>query len=85
MKQGLGLKISADTARVLLEAPKALAAIQSVHGEYRDQLWTQMLVAPDDQLAGFRGMLLALNNMLSVLTRDELQQAIERGKHGRGS
>ena len=83
MKHGLDPPINAELARALLPLvstspePGAEPLVHLLRG-YRDNLYGQMLVAPDDQLAGFRGMLLALNNLLSALTRSELTKTIAK-------
>lgn len=84
MSAGIKPSISAKAARELLSQfakhPLGQEALQSVLTEYRDQTYRQMMAAHDDQLAGFRGMLLAIENMLLAVHSDELQRAIEKAK-----
>ena len=68
-------------ARRLLEQLGAEPAfLGQVFVDYRTQVYAAMMGAPDDQLAGYRGMLLAIDALAEALSRPALQKVID--KHG---
>ena len=83
MKQGLQPDIRPEHAKQLLELRagfKAGSPFEHVLRDYWSKTYQQLLVAPDDQLAGFRGMLLCINNLSNALTPEELQATIEKAE-----
>lgn len=83
MHSGLMPEIRAQDARALLDLYAAHPELTQttlfrVLSDFRDKAYAQFIVAPDDQLAGFRGVLLAIHNLQSALVPKELQASIDR-------
>lgn len=83
MNTGLGPAIKPEIAKSILDlfgTVEVEVSFVRLLADYRDQLYERMLVAPDDQLAGYRGMLLCINNLLFALQRPELKKVIDKAK-----
>ncbi len=84
MNGGLGVKTDPRTAQELVDLflarPEGEQAARRFLGDYRAQLYEQMMLAPDDQLAGYRGMLLCIGNLLAAMDRGALHRTIEKAK-----
>ena len=68
-------------AKALLDAPSA-ETFDALVQEYKDQLLDGFMAAPDDHLPGYRGMLLALDNLHKSLQRDALKTVVEKARYG---
>ena len=68
-------------AKALLDQPSA-EAFDALVREYRVQLIDGLMAAPDDHLPGYRGMLLALDNLHKSLQRDALKTVVEKARYG---
>lgn len=73
--------VRAQLAQALLNEPSA-EAFDALVQEYKAQLLDGFMAAPDDHLPGYRGMLLALDNLHKALHRDALKAVIEKARHG---
>lgn len=71
-------QVAADLIEGFNTLPIVHRGIHKMLSDYRDQCYGQMLSAPDDQLAGWRGMLLCLNNLQTALHPDSLRVSIEK-------
>ena len=77
----LSPRVNPVIARGLLEYPDLTAYFGELIDGYGEQLLSMMMTVPDDQMPGFRGMLLALDNLRAAVHRDALLQVIEKARN----
>lgn len=65
---------------LMAQNPEGFEALLSAINEYGDQTYGQLLACSDDQLAGFRGMLLAITQLRTGLSRKVLTDIVDKSK-----
>lgn len=81
LRPQLSVRVSQDLLDAFTSTKDNLAgkAVMRAIQEYHNHLYDSMLNAPDDQLAGYRGMLLATNLLAESLQIQALQASANKG------